>query len=1144
MEPESELTRFPRIYADCEGLEGGEKMPVAHGWIEDSLLKKRSEMRLDETIAKKMREKAQRGLRRKLRWANTEEKRKREFTVRELYPRLLYTFSNVVVFVLANERYVISSSTNQSVLPHVIVVLNKSDDQLGEKDFDVDATTQKLLSDADQSLVVNASIQRHVRYWRSQGRDIRTARDLLACFYCTVNVVRIPRRGRWMLMDRQIKKLHELIASNCRGSHEGKLQARRDLNAEELGECLQSGLDHFTDDLDKPFDFLGFSWGLNPIAPGLGGNILRLALWVRDCAPYPRPEEIFDYLSHMVASCIMLDFVRYRKRGTPLELFEHYKPFLDGALHSFCDVWWPCSYENARGKRCVNTKEGHARGHQDEHGKPIGPGGYKSSFSADIYSLKWHSRLEEMLQEIHNSMVRRNLTNVSRSQNSEAREAADLHLTRMESFYSGLGGAQRFFSNVACLSCLGDMPEHPLPCGHVICTKCVRTFSSERLERREVEIKLKPDQAGVRILCLDGGGVRGIVELEVLREIERELGQNFRVQDFFDLIVGTSRKTADGRSWNSTGGIIALGIGVQNWSVEECIFKFKSLCGEAFTERELHGYPLLGKWAMVNHRSAYKSRPFEAALKNEFGQDDDLFGGYVHSKHYARHVAVTTTTGVGSEPRILSNYNRQKMENPEYTLERPEKRTSELKVWQAVVISSNLLELPLMFLFDKLIIADRPSFRARATSAAPPYFKTFRPVQSPREFADGAVHHNNPVNVANSERKYIWPDVDNLYPDLLLSIGTGKSSNHLEAEKTRQKKQEQEARWLRWVPKALQILFAKMHDVLDAEKTWQKFIETVPAEDAAQRYIRINPDLRFGVPNLDDKLRIGNLEKDTKNSLSYMNSSIRGIADRLVASCFYYEKASGQTLENQVLGRILCRFEDGSKNLRKLGKCLRSFQGRDFSPRFTVTEADLNPDPMYSVLITPKTIDDMVQFSKFSVAEPVIHISGPQAKITIAVILRDADPPVGLPISGFPRQLKYEDEIKATRQKTTREAIRHAQSKLHLRSPSPYRSVSNSSLGGKLRFSVSPSSEYHKKRPNSAPEAAALGLDGANFPESADDVQGWIERQQEEPSAVELQGSFDQECHEIAGGEIPNHLPSETALPVIGDKPREWYVYR
>lgn len=253
-----------------------------------------------------------------------------------------------------------------------------------------------------------------------------------------------------------------------------------------------------------------------------------------------------------------------------MELFEHYKPFLDGALHSFCDTWWPCSYENAKGKRCVNTKEGHARGHQDENARPLGGGDYQSNFSTESYRLKWHVRLENMLQDIHQSMVRRNLTNFSRSQNSEAREAADLHLKRMDEFYSGLGGAERFFSNVACLSCLGDMPEHALPCGHVICTKCVRTFSSTRSERlvslnscplcchipwrREVQISLKPDQAGVRILCLDGyvvynpnkrltnchsGGIRGIVELEVLYEIEQELGQNFRVQDFFDLIVGT-----------------------------------------------------------------------------------------------------------------------------------------------------------------------------------------------------------------------------------------------------------------------------------------------------------------------------------------------------------------------------------------------------------------------------------------------------------------------------------------------------------------------------------------------------------------------------------------------------------------------------
>lgn len=40
------------------------------------------------------------------------------------------------------------------------------------------------------------------------------------------------------------------------------------------------------------------------------------------------------------------------------------------------------------------------------------------------------------------------------------------------------------------------------------------------------------------ILCFRGG-VRGLVELTILQAIEKELGGFMRVQDFFDLIVGT-----------------------------------------------------------------------------------------------------------------------------------------------------------------------------------------------------------------------------------------------------------------------------------------------------------------------------------------------------------------------------------------------------------------------------------------------------------------------------------------------------------------------------------------------------------------------------------------------------------------------------
>ncbi|KAH3860848.1 hypothetical protein DPMN_023771 [Dreissena polymorpha] len=50
-----------------------------------------------------------------------------------------------------------------------------------------------------------------------------------------------------------------------------------------------------------------------------------------------------------------------------------------------------------------------------------------------------------------------------------------------------------------------------------------------------------------RVLCLDGGGIRGIIILEILEAIEKEAGKP--IKDLFDWIGGTS-----------TGGIIALGI--------------------------------------------------------------------------------------------------------------------------------------------------------------------------------------------------------------------------------------------------------------------------------------------------------------------------------------------------------------------------------------------------------------------------------------------------------------------------------------------------------------------------------------------------------------------------------------------------------
>lgn len=48
-------------------------------------------------------------------------------------------------------------------------------------------------------------------------------------------------------------------------------------------------------------------------------------------------------------------------------------------------------------------------------------------------------------------------------------------------------------------------------------------------------------------------------------------------------------------------------------------------------------------------------------------------------------------------------------------------------------------------------------------------------------FFDGAIYVNNPVRIANTERRLLWPDVADAHADILLSLGTGKSGRIIEA---------------------------------------------------------------------------------------------------------------------------------------------------------------------------------------------------------------------------------------------------------------------------------------------------------------------------------------------------------------------------
>lgn len=96
VDPQSAFSDLPILYADCEGLEGGELPPQSKSIIARARVVARGPEYGKSRQMKIPQEKLQHG--------KNPKTGSREWAVRNIYPRLLYTFSDVIVFVLKNTR--------------------------------------------------------------------------------------------------------------------------------------------------------------------------------------------------------------------------------------------------------------------------------------------------------------------------------------------------------------------------------------------------------------------------------------------------------------------------------------------------------------------------------------------------------------------------------------------------------------------------------------------------------------------------------------------------------------------------------------------------------------------------------------------------------------------------------------------------------------------------------------------------------------------------------------------------------------------------------------------------------------------------------------------------------------------------------
>lgn len=141
----------------------------------------------------------------------------------------------------------------------------------------------------------------------------------------------------------------------------------------------------------------------------------------------------------------------------------------------------------------------------------------RSFFHEKVYSC-----LDELLRELKNRM--------HPGVQEEQTAAAEIHKTMvLRSFFRVVTRNNRrtnavpaaLTNHTACFCCLFGQAEHYLPCGHVLCTTCIRTYG-QRKGPSQFEIfgcpmeadnglyydrwivPIKPKSAGIRVLSLDG----------------------------------------------------------------------------------------------------------------------------------------------------------------------------------------------------------------------------------------------------------------------------------------------------------------------------------------------------------------------------------------------------------------------------------------------------------------------------------------------------------------------------------------------------------------------------------------------------------------------------------------------------------------
>jgi hypothetical protein len=208
----------------------------------------------------------------------------------------------------------LEKSSNQPMLPYAIIVINAVDNRTDEKWLDVVTATHNLLDDLKDSVESNPAFFKWASYWRENNRQIDTTKDLLLAYYTSIKIIFVPDKGHPKIVWRQYLKLYNEIQDAVMRSQRRRRDARLLLSSDQLNPYLQFAFEHFSTNLDMPFDFIRASSAFNQMQSHFN-PILCLIKDYRANSPHLDVMDLFINVAPLVASAILLDIVRRELRG-------------------------------------------------------------------------------------------------------------------------------------------------------------------------------------------------------------------------------------------------------------------------------------------------------------------------------------------------------------------------------------------------------------------------------------------------------------------------------------------------------------------------------------------------------------------------------------------------------------------------------------------------------------------------------------------------------------------------------------------------------------------------------------------------------------------------------------------------------------